>query len=88
MASDANALPVLLNGYDLEHELELSKLSTILPKTFRLKEKFGLVLGKRLADALSAVEGSQIAMIGQAVDGSVANEMFHVEKILDLGGVI
>lgn len=25
-------------------------------------------------------------MIGQAVDGSVANEMFRVEKILDLGG--
>lgn len=86
MASDANAIPVLLNGYDLEHELQLSKLSTILPKSFRLKEKFGLVLGKRLADALSVTEGSQIAMIGQAVDGSVANEMFHVEKILDLGG--
>ena len=86
MASDANAIPVLLNGYDLEHELKLSKLSTILPKSFRLKEKFGLVLGKRLADALSVSEGSQIAMIGQAVDGSVANEMFHVEKILDLGG--
>lgn len=86
MASDANAIPVLLNGYDLEHELELSKLSTILPKSFRLKERFGLVLGKRLADALSVSEGSQIAMIGQAVDGSVANEMFHVEKILDLGG--
>jgi ABC-type lipoprotein release transport system permease subunit len=86
MASDANAIPVLLNGYDLQHELELSKLSTILPKSYRLKEKFGLVLGKRLADALSVTVGSQIAMIGQAVDGSVANEMFHVEKILDLGG--
>lgn len=86
MASDANAIPVLLNGYDLEHELQLSKLATILPKSFRLKDKFGLILGKRLADALSVTEGSQIAMIGQAVDGSVANEMFHVEKVLDLGG--
>lgn len=85
-ASDANAIPVLLNGYDLASELEHSKLSTILPESFRLKEKFGLVLGKRLADALSVKVGSEVAMIGQAVDGSVANEMFRVEKILDLGG--
>lgn len=86
LASDENAIPVLLNGYDLEYELELSKLSTILPKSFRLKEKFGLMLGKRLADALSVQVGSEVAMIGQAVDGSVANEIFKVEKILDLGG--
>lgn len=86
LASDENAIPVLLNGYDLEHELELSKLSTILPKTFRLNERFGLMLGKRLADALSVQVGSEVAMIGQAVDGSVANEIFKVEKILDLGG--
>lgn len=85
-ASDANALPVLLNGYDLASELEYSKLSTILPESFRLKERFGLILGKRLADALSVEVGSEVAMIGQAVDGSVANELFKVEKILDLGG--
>ncbi len=85
-ASDANAIPVLLNGYDLQQELKLSKLNTILPETFRLNNKFGLILGKRLSDALSVNVGDEVAMIGQAVDGSVANELFRVEKILDLGG--
>lgn len=86
MASDQNAIPVLLNGYELKKELELSKLSTILPRDFHLTNKFPLILGKRLAEALSVIEGSELAIIGQAVDGSVANEIFTVEKILDLGG--
>lgn len=86
MASDANAIPVLLNGYDLRQELKLSKLSTILDSDYRLKNKFGLILGKRLAQALMVKEGNELALIGQGVDGSVANEMFVVEKILDLGG--
>jgi len=86
MASDANAIPLLLNGYDIENELKLSKLSTLLPKDFRLKKSYGLLLGKRIADLLSLNEGSEVAVIGQAIDGSVANEIFTVEKVIDLGG--
>lgn len=86
MASDANALPVLLNGYDLEGELKFSKINTVIDKNFKFKSKYPLILGKRLASALSVKPGQEIAMIGQATDGSVANELFTVELVLDLGG--
>ncbi len=86
IASDTNAIPVVLNGYDLKAELKYSKLNTILPKNFKLNTPFPIILGKRLAEILSVQEGSTIAVIGQAIDGSVANELFTVEKILDLGG--
>lgn len=86
VASDENALPLLLNGYDMDQELKFSKLATVIPENFKFKEKFSLILGKRLAKALSVKPGDELAVIGQAVDGSIANEMFKVQMILDLGG--
>ncbi|WP_408096528.1 ABC transporter permease [Peredibacter sp. HCB2-198] len=86
LASQKNAFPILMNGYDMKRELELSRLSTLLKKDFKFQHKFPLILGKRLALALAVHEGDEVAVIGQAVDGSVANELFTVEKILDLGG--
>jgi ABC-type lipoprotein release transport system permease subunit len=86
IASDTNAIPVVLNGYNLETELKYSKLNTILPFNFKFNTPFPIILGRRLAEILSVHEGSKIAVIGQAMDGSVANELFTVEKILDLGG--
>ena len=86
VASDENALPLLLNGYDMDQELKFSKLATVIPEDFKFKEKFSLILGKRLAKALSVKPGDELAVIGQAVDGSIANEMFKVQMILDLGG--
>lgn len=86
MASDSNSIPVVLNGYDITTEIKFSKIDTVLPKDFKFKHHFPLILGKRLAEILSANVGSEIAIIGQAIDGSVANELFIVEKILDLGG--
>ena len=86
VASDENALPLLLNGYDMDQELKFSKLATVIPEDFKFKEKFSLILGKRLAKALSVNPGDELAVIGQAVDGSIANEMFKVQMILDLGG--
>lgn len=86
MASDENAIPILLNGYDMKEELKFSKLSTVLPKDYSFKQKYSLILGKRLAKALNVVPGDELAVIGQAVDGSVANELFEVDLVLDLGG--
>ncbi len=86
VASDENAIPLLLNGYDMQQELKFSKLATVIPKDFKFQKKFSLILGKRLAKALSVKPGDELAVIGQAVDGSIANEMFKVQMILDLGG--
>lgn len=86
LASQKNAFPLLMNGYDMKRELELSRLSTLLKNDFKFEHKFPLILGKRLALALSVQLGDEVAVIGQAIDGSVANELFKVEQILDLGG--
>jgi ABC-type lipoprotein release transport system permease subunit len=86
MASETNASPMVLSGYDLESELKFSKIGSVIPIEFRFKHSFPLILGKRLAENLGVREGSEIGVIGQGVDGSVANEIFIVEKIIDLGG--
>lgn len=84
MASEKNALPVLMNGYDMRRELALSRMGTVL-RNFEFSSKFGLILGRRIAEALSVNVGDELAVIGQGIDGSVANELFKVELILDLG---
>ena len=86
IASNKNAFPLLMNGYDMKRELELSRLSTLLTKDFKFQHKFPLILGKRLAQALAVSKGDEVAVIGQSIDGSVANELFTVEQVLDLGG--
>ena len=86
LCSDYNSVPLLVNGYDLKRELAITKLSHLIPSNFTFKNKFPLILGKRAAESLSVKVGDEVAAIGQAVDGSVANEMFTVEMILDLGG--
>lgn len=86
MAGHQNAFPLLMNGYEMEKELKYSKLGGVLGKDFSFKSEFPLILGKRLARSLSVKEGDEVAVIGQGVDGSVANEIFKVEKILDMGG--
>lgn len=86
IASHSNAFPLLMNGYDIQDELKYSRLSGLLTKDFNFKSRFPLLLGKRLARSLKVKVGEEVAIIGQGVDGSVANEMFTVEKILDLGG--
>lgn len=86
MASENNAVPMVVSGYDISEELAKSKLSGIIDKNFKFTNQFPLILGKRLSQALEAKEGSEIGIIGQAIDGSVANEIFIVEKIIDIGG--
>ncbi len=45
-----------------------------------------IVLGKKLAERLHAKLNDRIALIGQALDGSIANELLHVVGLLDFGG--
>jgi ABC-type lipoprotein release transport system permease subunit len=42
----------------------------------------GVVIGKRLANSLSAKIGDEIVIVSQAADGSIANDLFRVSGIL------
>jgi ABC-type lipoprotein release transport system permease subunit len=42
----------------------------------------GVVIGRKLAQVLGVVVGSEVIIVGQAADGSMANEIFRVRGIL------
>lgn len=42
----------------------------------------GVVLGKKIAKTLSVKPGDEVVFLGQASDGSMANEIYHVKGIL------
>ncbi len=44
-----------------------------------------VLLGKGLAEVLNAETGSEVVVISQAADGSIANDLYQVTGILDLG---
>ena len=44
------------------------------------------MIGKRLAEKINAKIGDEVAIIGQALDGSVANELLKVVGYLNFGG--
>ncbi len=85
IASDENAIPITLNGYDLASELKNSGLGTILPGQQAMPPR-SIIVGKGMAQKLNAKPGDEVGVIGQAADGSVANDSFTVAKIVDLGG--
>ncbi len=78
----------LMTGIDVTKEKELSNVHSLV--------KFGrqllpgnhreIVLGKKLAQKIEADIGDEVALIGSAIDGSVANDLFIVVGLLDFGG--
>lgn len=81
-------LGVLLNGTSPEKELSLSKLATSVKKgRFLDPHKTNeILIGQSLANKIDAQIGDLVALIGQAQDGSVANDLFEVVGLIDFGG--
>ncbi len=85
LAGSTNAIPVKLSGYDLEAEQKFSGMKERFQQ-IDFSSDWPLILGKRLADRLGVKKGDQVAVIGQSLDGSVANENFTLIDTWDLGG--
>src|SRR5690606_38268475 len=88
VSGEKKTLGVLLTGVETEKEQRLSQLSKavregrfLLPGN--LKE---IVIGRRLAQRINVNLNDEVAVIGQAMDGSVANDLMKVVGILDFGG--
>ena len=45
-----------------------------------------IILGKKFAQRINVKVGEQVATVGQAIDGSIANDLFTVVGVLDFGG--
>lgn len=81
-------LGALLTGLEIEREIQLSKVATAVVQG-RFLSPTGereLVLGERLARKLGLKLGDEVALIGQAIDGSVANDIFTLVGLLSFGG--
>ena len=81
-------LGVLMTGIEVDKEKRL----TTLPKAItagRFLEASGskeIILGKKLAERIEVKIGDEVACVGQAMDGSIGNDLFKVVGLLDFGG--
>ncbi len=88
ISGEKKTLGVLLTGLEVEKELKLSTLSkSINVGNFLSKDgSKEIVLGKKFAQRIDVQIGDEVVVIGQALDGSVANDLYKVVGLLDFGG--
>lgn len=88
VSGEKKTLGVLLTGLDVAKELTLSTLHKVVNEG-RFLDATGereVILGKKLAKRIDVKLGDEIVVIGQALDGSVANDLMKVVGLLDFGG--
>ena len=88
VSGEKKTLGVLLTGLDVNKELSLSSLHKVV-KTGRFLDAAAdkeIIIGKKFAQRINAKVGDQVAVIGQGLDGSVANDLLTVVGLLDFGG--
>jgi putative ABC transport system permease protein len=88
VSGEKKTLGVLLTGLDSERELKLTTLKSAVNVGRFLDPKGDkeIILGKRLARRINVLPGDEVAVIGQALDGSVANDLMKVVGLIDFGG--
>lgn len=88
VSGEKKTLGVLLTGLEVEKELKLSTLgrAVTVGKFLNPSGTREIVLGKKLAQRVNVEIGDEVAVIGQAIDGSVANDLMTVVGLLDFGG--
>lgn len=86
-AAGSASAGVQLRGIDIARDARVSKIHEHVEKGGWLDaaRPKGVVLGQRLAKTLAVNPGDELVVLGQAADGSMANELFTVEGVL--GGV-
>lgn len=88
VSGEKKTLGVLLVGLETEKETKLTTLARAV-NVGRFLNPAGereIILGKRLAKRIDVKIGDEVATIGQALDGSVANELMTVVGLIDFGG--
>jgi putative ABC transport system permease protein len=88
VSGEKKTLGVLLTGLEVEKENKLSTLKNAVTvgKFLNPAGDKEIILGKKLAQRINVEVGDEVAIIGQALDGSVANDLMIVVGMLDFGG--
>lgn len=88
VSGEKKTLGVLLTGLEVEKEEKLTTLESAVNVGRFLDPNASreIILGKRLARRINVVIGDEVAVVGQALDGSVANDLMKVVGLIDFGG--
>ena len=88
LSGPRKTLGTLLTGLSPSHELRLSKVSKALSQGRFLSDDGvnEILLGEKLARKLGVALGDEVAIFGQAIDGSVANDLFRLVGLMNFGG--
>jgi len=83
-AAGNSSAGVELRGIDVPREAEVTKVHRHLAAGRWLdpNDDEGVVLGRKLARSLHVDVGAEVVLLGQAADGSMANDLFRVRGIL------
>ncbi len=75
---------VQLRGLDVDREAKVTMIHNhVMSGSWLDKEDLkGVVIGKKLARTLNVKLGDEVVILGQAADGSMANDLFTVRGIL------
>jgi putative ABC transport system permease protein len=88
VSGEKKTLGVLLTGLDVPREKKLTTLPNVVTvgRFLDPQNNNEIILGKKFAERINVKIGEEVAVIGQALDGSVANELLTVVGLLDFGG--
>ena len=88
VSGEKKTLGVLLTGLEVQKETNLSTLARAVTvgKFLNPTGNKEIILGNRLAERINVQIGHEVAVIGQALDGSVANDLMTVVGLIDFGG--
>jgi ABC-type lipoprotein release transport system permease subunit len=83
-AAGASSAGVMLRGISIAEEKEVTEINQHLLEGSWLSDidPAGVVIGRRLARILGVKVGSEVVIVSQAADGSMANELYLVRGIL------
>lgn len=88
VSGEKKTLGVLLTGLEVLKEKQFSTLHNAV-NVGRFLDHNGsreILLGKKFAQRIEAKVGDEVAIIGQAIDGSIANDLYTVVGLIDFGG--
>ncbi|MFH0764075.1 MAG: ABC transporter permease [Candidatus Omnitrophota bacterium] len=85
ISSAEHSSGVLLMGIDSAAERDVTELSKRVHTGSFLSDDEHIVIGKGLASSLNVGLGDKVVVMGQAADGSLANEAYRVGGIMDTG---
>jgi len=83
-AAGSSSAGVQLRGIDIEQEAMVTQVHQHIASGAWLDrhDAQGVVLGRKLARTLSVEIGDELVIVGQAADGSMANELYTVRGVL------